>query len=199
MQQTEHQAPASNRAMRRQQQREAGRRRRPAKVRPVMVNTIEYVKNRATRLTDEERAAMLAPARDGFKALREGVATFEQWGAVATAVTVGVAIEDQGIVAGMRGHFQEAKRALHAVWQRVECSAPDGAAWGRSTALYFDEIAAIREILHLHDFQLQQLAISELHAAIDSIRGAVRTGSRFVIHASMPVPAPAPPVQERLA
>ncbi|HSV44206.1 MAG TPA: hypothetical protein VLJ58_00325, partial [Ramlibacter sp.] len=89
---------AGNRAQRRQAAR-ADRRKstRPAKPEGI-VDTTELAIHRATRLTDAERNRMLHPAREGFTALRRGVATHEQWAAVAGAVNVALAIETQGVV-----------------------------------------------------------------------------------------------------
>jgi hypothetical protein len=189
------QAPGLNRQMRRLQmraQRKRGPVRRP---REIMANAAEVVANRASLLTQPERERCLSPARDGFKALREGVATFDQWAGVSSAVTMALAIEDQGKVRGLREHFEAAERALDAVWQRVE-DHPGGASWGRRTTLYFDEIAAIREAVHLHDFQLQHVSVSELHQATEKARHNVRAAG------GREIPAPAnslpQPTQQRL-
>ncbi len=162
-----------NREQRRQAAREA-RRTPPAPRRYVPItNAMEYVTLRATALTQAERVAMLQPARDGFKALREGVATYLQWAHVAGAVAVALAIEEQGKIHGLKEHLQAADQALAAVCKRVQ-DGVSGSSWGRCTTLYFDEIAALREALHLHDFQLKRLAVSELRAAIEKARLDVR-------------------------
>jgi hypothetical protein len=155
---------ASNRELRRAAERAAKRKTKlpaPRKYAPI-VNAFEYVRGRATTLTAVEREKVLQPAREGFTALREGVATYLQWAHVANAMAVALAIEELGIVRGMQEHFGAADLALAAVRKRVQDSA-DGAAWGRCTTLYFDEIAALREGLHLHEFQLKRLAVFELH------------------------------------
>lgn len=188
-------AQGLNREQRRQIARSTRRSSKPARTeRPLIANAVDVVKNRASRLTDAERDRMLTPARDGFTALRRGVASHDEWAGVSSAITMALAIEAQGVVKGMREHFDAAERALDAVWHRVQDS-PGGPAWGRTT-MYFEEIAALREAFHLHDFQLRNLAVSELHAAIDIARRNVRAAG------GREIPAPAQslpqPVQARL-
>jgi predicted P-loop ATPase len=184
-----------NRRQRRQAERSSRLADRPRRTpRQIIANAVDVVKNRAARLTDAERDRMLAPAREGFTALRQGVASHDQWCGVASAVTMALAIEAQGVVKGMREHFQAAERALEAIWTRAQAGADDGA-WARPT-LYFDEIAALREAIHLHDFQLRQLAVSELHAAIAITRRNVRAaGGREIPAPAHSIPLP---TQERL-
>lgn len=158
------QAAGPNRALRRLQQR-AKPNPKARQPREVMVNALDVVKNRAARLTDQERAAALAPARLGFTALREGVATFQQWVHVNTAIAIALAIERQGVIRGMHEHFVAADRAIDAIYARVQ-DAEGGPAWGRRTTLYFDEISALREAIHLHDEQLRVLSATELQQAI---------------------------------
>ncbi|HSW13380.1 MAG TPA: hypothetical protein VLI06_11110, partial [Solimonas sp.] len=63
--------------------------------------------------------------------------------------------------------------------------------WGRSTTLYFDEIAALREAIHLHDYQLRQLSAAELQAAVDQVRRNVRAaGGREIAAPSQSLPVP---------
>lgn len=184
-------APALNRAMRRHLKQAARKppapRRKPGQV---MANATDVVKARATRLTDAERAGVLQPARDGFKALREGVATFKQWVDVNTAIAVAMAIEEQGVIRGMHEHFAAADRAIDAVRLRVEQD-PQGPAWGRRTTLYFHEIEALREAIHLHDEQLRVLAACELTAAIALAHNNTRALGGRVVH----VPSNATPQQ----
>jgi len=187
--------PGLNHRQRRELAKQQRRQQRGRKPRQVMVNALEYVANQVSKLTDDERTRTLLPAMQGFKALREGVATHEHWAGVASAINVALAIEAQGVVKGLREHFEAAERALHAVYVRV-CDHPGGDTWGRATALYFDEIAAIRQGIELHDFQLQQLSVKELHAAREqAIRDIRAAGGQLLQAPSQSCPAPR---QERL-
>jgi hypothetical protein len=153
-----------NRALRRQQQRMQAKSRQPRRRPLINANAHNTAILQATRLTAKERADLLQPARDGFKALREGVATHLQWVAVNTLIAIAMAIEEQGVIRGMHEHFTAADRAIDAVWSRVQ-NAEGGPSWGRRTTLYFDEISALSEAIHLHEEQLKVLATSELYAA----------------------------------
>ncbi|MGE0329729.1 MAG: hypothetical protein AB7P37_03440 [Ramlibacter sp.] len=160
--------------------------------RKIMANALQVVKLRATRLTDNERRRVLLPAIHGFKALRTGVATYNDWAGMQAAVTVALAIDAQGVVRGLQGHFAAGHAALQAIWQR----ATDGPTEWTPTALYFDELAALREAIHLHSFQLQHLSVSELHAARDkALRQTVHTGGRVLQAPAESLPQP---IQESL-
>jgi hypothetical protein len=160
----------------------------------IMANAMDVVKSRAARLTDAERANVMLPAQNGFKALREGVATLGQWQAVSSAVSVARAIEAQGIVRGIHEHLAAADSTLDAVWHRVQ-DGVRGSAWGRCTTLYFDEIAALDTALFLHDHQLQQLALSEFHSAVELARRDVRAAGGTEVQTPAPLSSP---TQERL-
>lgn len=153
------QQQALNRAARRQKERKPTSARR--KPRQQIANVMDVVRYRIASLSDEEIAHVLAPVEDGFRALREGVALFEQWQQVTQSVTLALVIEESGIVRGLEGHFQLARAALEAIYTRVT-QQPDGASWGKRTTLYFEEINAIREALDLLRFQLQHVSAQEL-------------------------------------
>lgn len=184
-----------NRAVRRQLMKIE--RRRPTRIpqRRVEQDNMHLAKLHATCLTEAERTDALTSARDGFRALREGVATYRQWAHVSTLVTVALAIEDQGVIRGMREHFLAAERAIDAVFRRVQ-DAPGGPTWGRSTTLYFQEIEALREAVHLHDEQLRVLSAAEIHAAVRAAeRNVLAVGGQVLTATPLPTPQP---VQEKL-
>jgi hypothetical protein len=183
-----------NRAQRRAALKSRKLQTRARQPRLIMANAMDVVKSRAARLTDAERANVMLPAKSGFKALREGVATLGQWQAVSSAVSVARAIEAQGIVRGIHEHLAAADCALDAVWHRVQ-DGVRGSAWGRCTTLYFDEIAALETALFLHDHQLQQLALSEFHSAVELARRDVRAAGGTEVPTPTHLPSP---TQERL-
>jgi hypothetical protein len=167
------------------------------KARPQKIaNGTEYAIARATKLTDQEREGVLRPARDGFRALREGVATHEQWAFVSSAVTMAQAIEAQGIIRGMHEHFDAAERALDAIYQRVQ-DGTGGPAWGRSTTLYLAEIDTLRVAIHLHEDQLRVLGFSELQAAERIAQRNIRAAGGRVIQAAA-ASTSTHPTQQRL-
>jgi hypothetical protein len=182
--------------MNRQQRRAAARQRRqgtrPGRAPTVRadVDTLDLAMRRAGRLTAAERCTVLDPTRAAFKALREGVATFEQWAYVSSAVTVAQAIEDQGVVRGFRAHLDAAERAIDAVFQRVN-EAQGGPSWGRATTLYFQEIEALDEALHWHDWQLQHLSGAEFHAVVRVAERHIRAaGGQAIEHRPITTPQP---------
>ncbi|WP_372826500.1 hypothetical protein [Polaromonas sp.] len=189
------QVSVANRAQRRQAKRATRKvhafARRP---KPIMANAIEVVTLRATRLTDTERGQVLQGAQAAFKALREGVATQEQWVHLSDLVCAANAIETQGVVRGIHEHLAAAGNALDAVWRRVQAGAR-GSDWGRCTTLYFDEIGALDTALFLHDHQLQQLAVSEYHAALRTAKRDPRATAATATMAADSLPVP---VQENL-
>lgn len=170
--------------------RQGGRRERE-----ISRENLNIARNLAARLTDAERGRVLEIAHAGFKRLREGVATFNEWACVASAINMAVAIEKQGVIRGMHEHFAAAEKAIDAVWYRVE-RGEKGSAWGRCTTLYHDEIEAIQTAIALHDAQLQALSVAELNAALETVRRDVRTHRGQEIHrATITTPQPA---QEKL-
>jgi len=160
---------------------------RPGTRRPrlIMANAMQVVISRASRLTQAERAGVLQPARNGYAALRQGVATELDWAGCCSAVAVALAIDAQGVVKGLQGHLRAADQALHAIQQRAMASGT----W-QPTALYFDEMAAISEAIDLHDFQLQQLSLSELDAAIRRAERQIlaQGGRAFAAPTTQPAP-----------
>ena len=57
------------------------------------------------------------------KALREGVATEQQWSVLAGCLDVALAIERQGVVRGLQEHLASAEKALQAVHDRANATA----------------------------------------------------------------------------
>lgn len=133
--------------------------RTPRRPRPVRAMAFFAARNNAARLTSAEIAETMAPFRLCEKRLREGAASEDQHAVLYTAVLVALGIEQTGIVRGLRAQFAAAEQALASIRER----ATKGGAW-RATALYADELAAVREALDLHQFQLSHLSAGELHA-----------------------------------
>lgn len=132
--------------------------------RPVTADTMVLALNRAAKPAPADRAEVLGMLRQANTALREGVATEQQWAIAAGAVSVALAIERQGIVRGLMEHLVTAGKALEAIYDRAMRNG--GGRWVRVT-LYYQELDALHTFMDLHAFQLNQLGRAEFLAAID--------------------------------
>lgn len=133
--------------------------RKPRKPRVINANAFRTALYRATRLTDDEIRDTIAPARQCFARLREGVATEDQHTVLHTCLQVALAIEASGIVRGLRQHLDSAMAALETIHTRAMASGT----W-RPTSLYFHELDALRDAVDLHYHQLRLLSAGELQA-----------------------------------
>lgn len=133
--------------------------------RPVTAHTMAVALHFAAKPAAADRAQVLGVLAAAIQALRQGVATEHQWSIAAGAVAVALAIERQGVVRGMHGHFRGIEQALQAIYERALLSG--GGRWVRVT-LYFNELEALADLLTLHTFQVNQLGRAELLAAIDA-------------------------------
>lgn len=134
--------------------------RKPRRERPKGINIMEFVIARSTRHTAAELEQILQPLRDAHKALREGVATELQWTVLDSSVAIGRAIEDLGVVRGLREHIRTTEQALEGIRKRAMASG----AW-KPTALYYQELDDVAEWVRLHAYQLEQLSAGELKQA----------------------------------
>ena len=133
--------------------------------RPVTAHTMTLATHFAAKPSAADRAEVLGELHKAIQALREGVATEQQWSIVAGSVTVALAIERQGIVRGMHGHFKVIEQALQDIYDRA--LRIGGGRWVRVT-LYFNELDALADLLTFHSFQVKQLGRAEFLAAIDA-------------------------------
>lgn len=125
------------------------------------IPTMARARRAVAKLTKPEIAEILAPLHQCEKHLREGVATEEQVLVLCTAIRIALAIEEQGIVRGLRNHLQPALDALEAIHTRANTT-------GRwvPTALWFHELDAVRVGLEMYGHQLRYLSARELHQAV---------------------------------
>lgn len=144
------------------------------------VNLVDVVRQRATRLTEAEILRTTEPHRVAAKRLREGVATEKEYSIFLTMVLMALAIEDSGIVKGMRSHLESAKVSLLAIGDRAQA----GGTW-RPGALYFYELEAIDTALWLHTEQLRHLAWIELHNIVRKFLAQHKTAGGQVEHISL--------------
>lgn len=151
--------------------------RRPRKQRHVSLDPMRLARNSATRLTPAEIAITIEPIRHAARLTREGVATERDWALLASAVNIAKAIERQGVVRGLAGHLEKAEEALNAICRRALASGE----W-RPTALYWQELEHINDLVDLHEFQLGQLSYGEAHRATRrAVRDVQQAGGRVVM------------------
>lgn len=140
-------------------------------------NPIEHAMLGATCLTSAERIDTLAPTRDCLDRLRRGVATEDQHTVLYTVLKIAEGIEGSRIVRGLGGAIQSALQAMDAIRARATAHGP----W-HPTALYATELAAIREAVHFHDFQLQHVSAGELHAIATKLIARTASSGGVVQH-----------------
>lgn len=104
---------------------------------------------------------LLRPTRPALVALREGVASEQQWHILASAVETALAIDSRGVVKGMRGHLLLGEQALAGIRLR----AMDGGTWC-PTPLYLQEIDDVTEAMRMHEYQLEQMGASRVARAL---------------------------------
>jgi hypothetical protein len=151
----------------------------PRRVRFVTTpHTMSLVVRKVTRLTAHELGLVLGPIESSLTALREGVASELEWSLLASAVEIALAVEDKGVVRGMRGHIEAAERALQGIKLRAMATGE----W-LPTALYYQELDDVTAAVELHRFQLEQLSSAEARKALDLAKGRVRAAGGRVIEA----------------
>jgi hypothetical protein len=145
-------------------------RRQPRRTRwPAVLNTLEIVKNAVAKPPKHDIDEVMRIMTAASKAMLQGVATEKHWSILAGGVSMGQAIERQGIVRGMKEHMASTEQALNTIFKRARTSG----AW-KSPTLYFDEIDMITTFINLHDFQVRQLSRGEYSDVIASAGGQIR-------------------------
>ncbi|WP_447775684.1 hypothetical protein [Variovorax boronicumulans] len=129
-------------------------------------------KARATRLTAAERDQVMNPLRDAVAALRRGVATELEWSQAVSAVNVGDAIETQGVVRGLAGHFRSIDLALQEIGKRARAAG----AWS-PPALYYEERDLLDLLVDLHGHQIRCLSFGEYSRALDKAVAQTRNAA----------------------
>ena len=124
------------------------------------LNPLSVALNAATLLTQDERDRLMQPLREAMAALRQGKATETNWLRLATCAQVAICIEDQGVVRGLRQHFNDADVALCAIADRAHATG----AW-RSPTCYGHELVTLDTMLQLYAFQIAQLSAKEFRRA----------------------------------
>lgn len=145
-------------------------RRQPRRTRwPAILNTLEIVKDAVAKPPKHDVDEVMRIMTAASKAMLQGVATEKHWSVLAGGVSMGQAIERQGVVRGMSEHLASTEQALNTIFKRAHTSG----AW-KSPTLYFDEIDMISTFINLHDFQVRQLSRGEYSDVIASAGGQIR-------------------------
>lgn len=125
----------------------------------------------ATLLTAPEINTIVGPLTLAVEAFRTGRPIYMDWVRLCTAVNVGTAIDDQGVVRGLRAEFDAAFEVLDAIGARMGTLPKD---W-KPGPLWANELQTMRDLVRLHKFQLQNLSCREFHRARQQAVGRVRS------------------------
>lgn len=131
----------------------------------------------ATKLTTHEIEHYIVPSRRAVEAFRFGKGSFKDWLRLCTLVNVGMAIEDGGVVKGLRGELAVALHALEEIGTRQ-----DGPTGWKPGALRATELEAIRMLIVTHEFQLRQVSYGEHQEAYRLATARVKCDGGDVIN-----------------
>jgi hypothetical protein len=145
-------------------------RRLPRRPRPIAVNNLQIATEGAAKIDPRQVKSVIDDLQATFKALREGVATRQQWDILYGQLDVAIAIEKQGVVRGLREHFASAAAALQTIYNRAHSAK----GW-TPTALHFSELDALRAFVNLHAFQLRKLSRLEFEQVIKTATDKIRS------------------------
>ena len=144
----------------------AANRMRQARAHALKASSMTHAPNvavlRASKLTGKELLTILTPIRHSVEQARKGKLTEGQWVAPCTAMNLGRAIEDQGVVRGLSDALDAIKASLQAIGDRATDTGNQP--WSPPT-LHADELAHLRELATLHAFQLKHLSYGEYREA----------------------------------
>lgn len=113
-----------------------------------------------SKLTPAEVAETMGPLRTAFAHIREGVATHNEYVVLHSIMLIAGEIELMGIVRGLQEHINAALLAC----ESYQARSGHADNW-RPSAVHFHELDALREMVDLYEFQLQQLTAREVHQA----------------------------------
>lgn len=153
-------------------------RKKPRRIRyPAITNVMEVVKSQVAALNRSDVDEIFLTLKEALKNMKLGHGTEGNWSVLVGMLEVATAIEKMGIVKGLSGHFQDANRALKAIYSR---SMRDGD-WKNPT-LYWHEMEAIQLFIELHEFQAKQLGSKEFDLAIELASHEIRKQGNGYVH-----------------
>ncbi len=113
-----------------------------------------------TRLSPAELEHILVPLQGAVASARTASATYEQFVQLTTAVHKARAIDDSGVVRGLRTMVDGAEEALNAIGSRAQASGT----WSAPT-LYGHEMVALDDLAWAYRLMLLEVTYSEFHRA----------------------------------
>ncbi|WP_428001828.1 hypothetical protein [Acidovorax sp.] len=123
---------------------------------------------------------LMRPVVDGFRAMREAVATELQWAHVVSAMNIADAVATRGPVKGTHGHILAAQQALNEFLHRAMGSGE----WDATTLVHLAEIDAIDTGIEIYHHQLQHISRSEFRRAEDYAAAEVRSAGGVALTAA---------------
>lgn len=127
----------------------------------IVVSPVDEALFRASTMGTGERVKLIAKLREAWARARTGRCTSADWGRIASAINMGVAIAQLGIASDREAEFDAAADALTS-WARRRRSTG-------SWTLRADEIRALDLALEIHEVQLQYASRGELMTAHDRV------------------------------
>lgn len=112
-------------------------------------------------MTPKEVQASMAPFNEAFTALRQGRADFDHWGFIQGAHEIATAVEQQGVVRGLKEHLASIGESVKAIEARALASGQ----W-KAPTLYSQEIEAVQLLMELLQFQKENLSYGEFTNAL---------------------------------
>lgn len=131
-----------------------------------------------SKLTPAEVAETMGPLRTAFAHIREGVATHNEYVVLHSIMLIAAEIELMGIVRGLQEHINAALLAC----ESYQARSGHADNW-RPSAVHFHELDALREMVDLHEFQLQQLTAREVHLAAQRLVARTKSAGGDVYQA----------------
>lgn len=150
--------------------------RKPRQPRTRVQNPVRLAAWQAALLDHSQVETIMAPLRQAFKALREGVANEQQWAHLVSAMNIADSVALTSPVRGTRGHIEPAQRALDGIMRRAMATGE----W-RPTALYYEELDLVRDGLQIYHHQLRHLTRGEYQRAEDHAAADVRRAAGAVV------------------
>lgn len=144
------------------------------------------------KLTPAEIAENMEPLRTAFAHISEGVATYNEFLVLRSCILASQEVEHMGIVRGLQEHITAALQACASYESRS--GLPD---YWKPCTLDFHELDAMREMVHLHEFQLQQLTAREIYEAGRRLIARTKTAGGEVYQADQSMANLTPDKQEQ--
>lgn len=156
-----------------------------------LINPIELAMHRAAKMTEQQRAELLAPGIVAVELLSRGAGSPDVWQQLADVYNIAEALAELRIAGNLPETLQAAQRAMAELARRVNA--------GRGWTLYAAELQALREGIWLYGLQLEHCSAGEHLRAIELVRRRVSaalrckdSSRRVQVHDTMPVQGAAP-------